>query len=348
MKRSINTNLNTVESNSDGSDSDISNLDESGAKPVTKKKRYEQKFLHSWLSEPQFKQWLERRKDAPYCKICDCSLSCAKTALKRHMGNKKHKDLCKIKEQVNGPITSTMFGTCVNPARIEIKLCSFITEKNLPISIVEDLVPLLRNLFPSDPALREVKLGKQKATNVIRQVLGFHAMKEGVSKLQNNKFSLIIDETTDKSTTSQLAILAVYFNEQTFKLEIILVDLIPLSNGAAATIYKALLDSLKERDIPMKNVIGFCADTCNVMFGANHSVAQMLVKDHPRVIAVKCSSHLIHLCSSHASKVFPKNVEDLCRNIFSHFSMSSKRCEAFKEFQQFFDLDELKILRPGK
>ena len=231
---------------------------------------------------------------------------------------------------------------------IEIKLCSFITEKNLPISIVEHLVLLLRNLFPSDPALCEVKLRKQKATNVIRQVLGFHAMKEGVSKLQNNNFSLIIDETTDKSTTSQLAILAVYFNEQTFKLEIILVDLIPLSNGAAATTYKALLDSLKERDIPMKNVIGFCADTCNVMFGANHSFAQMLVKDHPWVIAAKCSSHLIHLCSSHASKVFPKNVEDLCRTIFSHFSMSSKRCEAFKEFQQFFDLDELKIRRPGK
>ena len=125
--------------------------------------------------------------------------------------------------------------------------------------------------------------GSKRPLNVIRQVLGFHAMKEGVSKLQNNKFSLIIDETTDKSTTSQLAILAVYFNEQTFKLEIILVDLIPLSNGAAATIYKALLDSLKERDIPMKNVVGFCADTCNMMFGANHSVAQMLVKDHPWV-----------------------------------------------------------------
>ena len=135
---------------------------------------------------------------------------------------------------------------------------------------------------------------------------------------------------------SQVAIIAVYFNEQTFKLEIILVNLQPLSNGAASTIYEALLDSLKERGIPTKNLIGFCTDMCNVMFGTNHSVAQMLVKDHPCVMAVKCSSHLIHMCSSHASNVFPKNVEDLCRNIFLHFSMSSKRCEAFKEFQQFF------------
>ena len=44
MKRSINTNLNTVESNSDGSDSDISNLDESGAKPVTKRRGMSKNF----------------------------------------------------------------------------------------------------------------------------------------------------------------------------------------------------------------------------------------------------------------------------------------------------------------
>lgn len=84
---------------------------------------------------------------------------------------------------------------------------------------MEDLVPLLRNIFPSDEALRGVKLGKQKATNVIRQVLGFYAIKEYVAKLKANKFSLIIDETTDLSTTSQLAIIGTFFDEKNFKLE---------------------------------------------------------------------------------------------------------------------------------
>jgi hypothetical protein len=197
--------------------SDSSDEEETTGKRVVKKKKYEQKFLNSWLNEPLFAPWLKKREDVPYCKLCKCSLSCARTTLKRHMENKKHKDLCKLKEQVSAPIT-TMLGTRANPARIEIKLCSLIAEKNLPISLVEELVPLLRDLFPSDPALREVKLGKQKSTNIVRQVLGFHAMKECVSKLRQNPFSLIIDETTDKSTTSQLAILRVYFNELTFKL----------------------------------------------------------------------------------------------------------------------------------
>lgn len=213
----------------------------------------------------------------PYCKLCECKLSCAKTALKWHKENKKHKALCKIQLQARSPITS-LLGSQVKPAaQIEIKLCSFITEKNLPISIIEDLVPLFQDVFPSDQALHEVMLGKQKATNVICQVLGFYSIQECVAKLKANLFSLIIDETTDISTTSQLAVLGVYFNEKDFRLELILIDLIPLKDGTATTIYTSLLESLRERGIPM-HVIGFCADTCNVMFGANHSVSQLLVK----------------------------------------------------------------------
>jgi hypothetical protein len=199
-----------------------------GGNPA-KKKRYVQKFLPCWLYDDQFKDWLEKRGETPYCKFCQCSLSCAKTALVRHKENRKHKSLSSTREKSQS-ITS-MLNAQSKPAHIEIKICSFITEKNLPISIVEDLVPFLKNLFPSNEALEEVKLGKQKATNLIRQVLGFYSIQECITKLKSNKFSVIIGETTDLSTTSQLAILGVFFNEQTFRLEIILIDLVPLPNG---------------------------------------------------------------------------------------------------------------------
>ena len=82
---------------------------------------------------------------------------------------------------------------------------------------MDDLVPPLRDLFSSDQALSQVTLGKQKATNVVCQVLGFYSSQECVAKLKANKFSLIVDETTDNSTTSQLAVLGVYFDEKDFK-----------------------------------------------------------------------------------------------------------------------------------
>ena len=260
--------------------------------------------------------------------------------------NKKHKDVSRIKRQSVASL-SMLFGSRDKAAEMEIKICSFIVENSLSISIVERFLPLLRDLFPSDETLRQVTLGKQKATNVIRQVLGFYSIKLCVSKLKANKFSLIIDETTDRSTTSQLAIVGVYFDDTSYKLETILIDLVPLPNGTANTIYETLIGTLKEKDIPMRNVIGFSADSCNLMFGVNHSIARMLVRDYPWIVTIKCSSHLIHLCSSYASMKLPKSVEDLCRNISSHFSLSSKRVEAFKEFQDFLDFQKLKILKPG-
>ena len=76
----------------------------------------------------------------------------------------------------------------------------------LPLSLSQDMVELLRSLFPNDAALRNVKLGKQKATNIVRQVLGFDYLKELVSLLRCRFFSVIIDEATDQSTKKQLAI----------------------------------------------------------------------------------------------------------------------------------------------
>ena len=138
------------------------------------------------------------------------------------------------------------------------------------------MVDLLKNLFPSEEALRNVTLGKQKATNIIRQVLGIYSMKEMITNLKTNQFSLIIDETTDHSTTTQLAIVGTYFNEENFKLDRCLIDLITLSDGTATTIYESVIQCLRDKDIPMENVFGHSSDTCNVMFGTKHSVAQML------------------------------------------------------------------------
>ena len=147
---------------------------------------------------------------------------------------------------------------------------------------------------------------------------------------------------------TQLAILGTYFDEVSFKLDTFLIDLVTLPDGTATTIYESVIKCLSDKSIPMENVIGFSSDTCNVMFGKNHSVAQMLVKDYPWIMAVKCSCHMIHQCSSYACKKLPKSLEDLWRNIYSHFSMSPKRTEAFVEFQEFFDLEQHKILKSGQ
>ena len=71
----------TVSSEEDENETD---KDVHQAKLDVKKKKYERKFQNSWLSESIFKDCLEKRAGVPYCKFCDCKLSCAKTTIRRH------------------------------------------------------------------------------------------------------------------------------------------------------------------------------------------------------------------------------------------------------------------------
>jgi hypothetical protein len=322
----------------------------------TEKRRYEQKFCNAWLHNTNFKDWIQEKRESnnrsvPFCKVCKVKLSCSKTAVNRHMQGKGHKDAFKMITDfsTSHPNIKELFGPSESSvAKVEIKLCSFIVEHNLPIHLSDDLLALVCSLVPTDKTIQKATLGKQKATNIIHQVLGFNTLKESITELKSHKFSLIVDETTDRTQKSQLAILVTYFNSTTFKMDNYLIDIVQLDDGKADTIYKAIVECFEQKGIPMENIIGFCADTCNVMFGAYHSVAQMLVANYPWIIPVKCGCHLIHLCASHASLQLPKSLEDLCRNISSYFHLSPLRTKNFQQFQEFFDIEKHQMLKTGQ
>lgn len=127
-----------------------------------------------------------------------------------------------------------------------------------------------------------------------------------------------------------------------------LLDLVECPDGTAKKLTNSILEWLHKSNIETKQVVGFCADTCNVMFGRNKSVSTLLKKEIPSIMAVKCSCHSIHLSSSKASEELPAELEDLIHLIYNHFSNSPKRREEFSEFQDFVDCKKHIILRPGQ
>ena len=135
------------------------------------------------------------------CKLCDKTVTCSKTGLKRHMSSNKREENCTATK--HAPTISGMWNKIITREEAsskEIKICSFSVEPNLPLSISEAFLSPLQSMFPSDIVLKNVRLGKQKAANVVRQVIGFDNLNEAVSVLRSRKFSFIINETTDKST----------------------------------------------------------------------------------------------------------------------------------------------------
>ena len=60
---------------------------------------------------------------------------------------------------------------------------------------------------------------------------------------------------------------------------------------------------------------------------------------------MKCLCHSAHLCASHACEQLPRSVEDLVRDIYSHFSHSAKRLAEHKQFQAFTNTEPHKLLK---
>ena len=255
------------------SNSDADSLCLQGQTKKRKRSKHVQSFVDEWLTDKQFKEWLSKRvgkenKPQPYCKYCQKFVTCTKTGLKRHSTSNIQKNTKDT--SVAGMLTSyfTKSATRDETSSMEIKLCAFIAEHNLPISLSDDFIALLKSMFPLNNTLKNVTLGKQKATNVIRQVIGFDYLQEAVSALRERKFSVIIDETTDMGTLKQLAVLVTYFDMEAFSSKYYLLDMVEAADG----IYSAVKRVFSELHIPMNNIIGYSSDTTNVMLWEHHSV----------------------------------------------------------------------------
>ena len=116
-----------------------------------------QGFVDSWLSEPQFKSWLTQKigtgkKAQPFCKTCSNFVTCSKTGLKRHQTSAYHKRCHDSSIGSTSTIPSLFNQPTIRDgtSSMEIKMCIFISEHNLPISIADAFVEFLCSLFPND------------------------------------------------------------------------------------------------------------------------------------------------------------------------------------------------------
>ena len=140
-----------------------------GLSKNSKRKRKDPKFVDSWLGVKEFKGWLAKRRGTdgkvkPYCKICLLEINSTKTGIQRHMDCAKHRSKVQSAKGSHNISTLIKRNSFENERKvIEIKLCAFMAKHNLPISLVESFVELLKSLFPDDKPLALVKLGKQKA-----------------------------------------------------------------------------------------------------------------------------------------------------------------------------------------
>ncbi|XP_055923771.1 general transcription factor II-I repeat domain-containing protein 2B-like [Eupeodes corollae] len=228
-------------------------------------------------------------------------------------------------------------------AEAEIKLCLFLAEHNLAFNLMEHLPCLIKTICNDSEVSKNIHCSRTKSTAIIKHVTGAQNFENLCSLMKINKFSIIIDESTDISCTKYLCV--VVRMSKNFKIQDFFYSLFTLEKADAKSIYDILVTSFNKNEIDYKsNLIGFGADGAAVMMGVNSSVRTYLQADVPNLFIMKCICHSFHLCASYACSNLPSSIEDLCRDVYNYIQNSPKRIAAFKTFQAFLEVKPNKIL----
>lgn len=178
--------------------------------------------------------------------------------------------------------------------------------------------------------------------------LGKYLTRITAEKLKKRFFSVIIDETTDVSIQTKMAIVCSYWSLKRGKLMFVILDLVDVSDVTSRGLTNTLIERLEKHDIPTCKIVGFSADTCSVMFGRLQSVSTLLRAKIPNIATIKCSCHSLHLCAKHAYSQLPPELVEMLHLIPNTFKNSQDRREKMKECLKFLNLEELEILKPGE
>ncbi|KAF9406804.1 hypothetical protein HW555_012943 [Spodoptera exigua] len=172
---------------------------------LPKKQKQQRDFNENWLTNTTFKNWISKREQecgtiTAYCKVCNCTVLNHKPALVKHMNTAKHVQNISSKSQTI-PIQQMLKPKPEDELRkrAELKICAFLAHHNLSFSLMDDLIPFLKNTFTDSNTIKSISLGRTKATNTIKTVLGPILTQELIDKLKKTPFSIIMDETTEIS-----------------------------------------------------------------------------------------------------------------------------------------------------
>jgi hypothetical protein len=105
-----------------------------------------------------------------------------------------------------------------------------------------------------------------------------------------------------------------------------------------------LIKSLLDTQVEYRKLTSYCADNANVEYGKHNSVFKLLQEHNKNLLKAKCSNHILHNATEHASDGLDLNIEMIILKIYGHFLVSTKIREELKSFFDFVHAEWLEIV----
>lgn len=311
------------------------------------------KYNRSWEKHPDLKDWIKPMTGddtRAYCKYCKTDLRAHLSDLKDHANGKKHRKIAEPFSPQRAQKQPTL-SACIDKAKsiktandvktMELKLAAHIACHS-SISTVDHLGTIVREISGKD-----IKLHRSKCTALINSVIGPEAQQDLLDDISSDKYSLLIDESTDIGANKQMAICARYFSKKTKSIISSFLGIVTLESGTATVMTDTLLEFINKCKLDISKCVGVGTDGANAMCGAHNSLITKLQEHNKNIIHIKCICHSLQLCASNAVKCLPRNIEFMLSETYNHFSHSTLRQLKYKELYATINVGEapLKILQ---
>eukprot|EP00795_Rhopilema_esculentum_P002576 gene2576-769_t len=272
-------------------------------------------------------------KQNAFCTICHQSITPKASNLANHEKSDKHiKNINAANSTKSLPFANLPKKTkepSEDVKRFEIELSVGIS-CHTAINSIDHLGQIMKRNGEGS-IVGNIRLHRRKCTKILTNVVAPALKEELKESLINQKFSVVVDESTDVAANKHMAILLRYFDDASSEICTAFAGLVPVISTRGESLFEALKDCLAGLGLDLANCIGYGSDGASNMIGERNSLWSRILQEAPNCIQVKCICHSLSLCIQHAFEKLPSSLGFILKEVPKWFSKSTIRREGFKE-----------------
>jgi len=229
----------------------------------------------------------------------------------------------------------------------EIRYAAFIAENNISHRIATDILQFFQQIGKDSEVLQSMNMSRTKCQKIISNVLCPVETNRVVDIIQNTKFTIFIDETSDISNQKWMTFFVRYVHPETLDICSQLVKLIDIDakDSSAEKLFDAFKKEMWKLQIPFLNIIALSCDNAPVMTGKYTSFKKKLQDICKNLLTFACPCHSAALIAHAACGKIPDYCEEFVKKIANYINSSPKRSAIFEEFCECFQETNRKILK---
>jgi len=301
-------------------------------------------LLKGWLRKATEEQTNKNDLKEAYCSICECVLRAHHGDLIQHAKTIKHitkrNSFLQPKLKSFGKIVYTKIFTklilkLMSELFIGIHSDSYESKKNdiklsvhiaahSAINSIDHLGEILTSTGKGS-IFEKTRLHRTKCSKIILNVVSPTLLEDIVADIGENRYSLIVDESTDVSITKYMAYCVRYYSKNLKSITTEFLGLVMIERATAIDLRDGTLDFLKTIQLKPEKIIGLGVDGASNLCGRHNSLYTLLKEISPKLQLIKCICHSLNLCSSKAAEILPAHIEYMLRESVSWFSHSTLR-----------------------